>query len=165
MIKQVLETERWRRSMEVTENSGSSSHARARGKVKRSGSSESKGLEEWPYWAGIQMRGLPVSAGASGAQGMDPPTWNSSLRRHGLSLGLVSPGWMLWGLFRRVGTRTHCHQQGEQSFLRWHWQEQKSKQFQESPQPSSLLLVSPIVRVSQDQLLKEKCGLMTSVLF
>ena len=39
----------------MTENSGSSSHPRARGKEKRSGLSESKGLEEWPYQAGIQM--------------------------------------------------------------------------------------------------------------
>ena len=77
--------------MEVTENSGSSSHPRARGKEKRSGLSESKGLEEWPYQAGIQMWGLPVSAGASRAQGMDPPSWNSSLRTRGQWLGLVSP--------------------------------------------------------------------------
>ena len=119
--------------MEVTENSGSTSHPRARGKEKRSGLSESKGLEEWPYQAGIQMWGLPVSAGASRAQGMDPPSWNSSLRTRGQWLGLVSPTGILWGLLRRVGTRTHCHQQGEQSLLRWHWQEQKTKQFQESP--------------------------------
>lgn len=83
--------------MEVTENSGSSSHARARGKEKRAGSSDSKGLEEWPSRAGIQMWGLPVSAGASGAQGMDPPTWNSSLRRRGPWLGLVSRGGMNGG--------------------------------------------------------------------